>query len=139
MLRSVLPSIFAGVIATMGFATTAQAQASATATANASANIVEALSLVFVQDLLFGAIVSGSIASNVTVTPAGGITLSSGNATLLGGHQQARFQADGELGRTITITLPAGSITIVEPGLGATMTVGAFTSTPSGTIAMKWS
>lgn len=126
-LGSVVLVIFLSV-----FATNAHAQATATATATAT--IVTPISITEVVNMNFGNVaVQTATGGTVVMTPAGvrsatgGVTLPVTNGTVTA----ASFTVSGQATYTYAITLPSTALTITS---GAnTMTVSAFTSTPSAT------
>ena len=118
-------------------ATGAMAQSSATTTGNATATVIRPITIVNAGDLAFGNVVPSGIAGTLALTAA-----SSTVATAAGGITQpvatpgirtaAVFTVGGEGGFTYAITLPSTPQTITGPA-AATMTVTAFTSSPSAT------
>lgn len=85
-------------------------------------------------DMNFGTIAASSGGGTVLLsasgsrTPSGGIILPS----LTGTVSSAQFTVSGEPGYSYAITLPA-SVVLTDAVSSATMTVNAFTSTPSAT------
>jgi hypothetical protein len=80
------------------------AQSTATATANATGTIIEALTLTRIQDIHFGDIIPGSIATLVTIDGnTGDAILSGGDAIHLGNQQRGQFRITGEPGRAVNI------------------------------------
>ena len=115
---------------TLGISTKAQE----TATATATATIVTPISISNDQDMNFGILSVQSTAGGTAVlTPAGarsvtgGVTLPADNGTVT----PASFTVSGVATYTYSITLPSSPLTITSGS--NTMTVTAFTSTPSGT------
>jgi hypothetical protein len=110
--------------------------AQVTATATTSATIITPIAISKSVDMNFGNVaVSPTIAGTVqlstgnTRTASGGVTLPAVGGTV----SSAKFTVTGVAGSTYSISLPA-SVSLVN---GAnTMTVNAFTSTPSGTGAL---
>jgi hypothetical protein len=91
-------------------------------------NLDQIISLSSSVGLVFGSIVAGSQTSLVVVDPSGGRTVSSGNATLVGGtHTAASFTASGNPGQAYTISLPASAS--LSDGHSHTMSVDAFSCT----------
>ncbi len=110
--------------------------AQATATASASANIITPISIVKTVDMNFGNVaVSATIAGTAVLAPAGtrttggagGVTLPATTGTVTA----ATFTVSGQASYTYAITLPS-SCSIAD-GSSHTMTVNAFTSSPSAT------
>jgi hypothetical protein len=113
-------------------ATGAFAQSSATASANATARIIAPITLAQVTDLNFADVVSAA-AGTVVLPPVGARSFTGGaTAGSATGVAAASFTVGGQASATYAITLPAGTITITS-GAGDIMTVGTFTSSPSGT------
>lgn len=118
-------------------ATGVMAQSSATTTGNATATVIRPITISNSVDLAFGNVVPSGVAGTLTLTaasstvatPAGGITQP---ATTPGTRTAALFTVGGEGGFTYAITLPSTAQTITGPA-AATMTVTAFTSSPSAT------
>ncbi|MHB1107158.1 MAG: DUF4402 domain-containing protein, partial [Lutibacter sp.] len=129
------------VALSIAFSTTASAQV--TASAPTTATIVAPIAITKNVDMKFGNVAVSSTAGTVlmtasatpTRTPSGGVTLPT---TATGAPTAAKFTVTGEGVYTYAITLPSTALTLDEAGIGtATMTVNAFTSTPSttGTLA----
>jgi hypothetical protein len=116
--------MFAFVAATFG-------QVSATATATAT--IVTPIAIVNASNMNFGNVAVGAVAGTVILAPAGtrtaggGVTLPAAAGTV----SAATFTVTGTSGATYSITLPSAATTITSGG--NTMTVNAFTSTPTPT------
>lgn len=114
-----------------GIATGVHAQETASATATAT--IVTPISITKDVDMNFGNVaVQSTTGGTVVLTPAGGRTRTAGVTlpTTTGTVTAASFTVNGTGAYTYTITLPSSAHTISS---GAnTMTVTAFTSTPSG-------
>ncbi len=107
--------------------------AQVSAVAETSANIVGPISITKSVDMSFGNVaVSPTVAGTVVLDPlstrtqTGGVTL----PVITGTVTAAKFTVSGESGTTYSISLPA-SISLVNGG--NTMTVDAFTSTPTPT------
>src|SRR5476651_1372544 len=109
--------------------------AQATATASASATIITPISIAKTVDMNFGNVaVSATIAGTAILAPAGtrttggagGVTLPATTGTVAA----ASFTVSGQASYTYAITLP--STCTISSGSN-TMTVNAFTSTPSAT------
>jgi len=125
-------SILISLVALFSIASvTVKAQVSATATT--SATIITPIAISKSVDMNFGNVaVSPTVAGTVLLTPAntrtagGGVTLPAVGGTV----SAAKFTVTGVAGSTYSISLPA-SVSLVN---GAnTMTVNAFTSTPTST------
>lgn len=116
----------------IGFHAAGRAQASATA--NASATIVTPISIARTAHMNFGNVaVNATTAGTVELSP-GGARTAAGGVTLpatAGTVSAASFTVSGEGNYTYAITLPSTDLTITD-GTN-TMTVNAFTSTPSAT------
>lgn len=87
------------------------------------------------SDLSFGAIVAGTSAGTVTMSPQG-IRTANGGVTLAGGSAASvsSFVVTGDAFQTFSIVLPA-SIGISGPS--ASMTLDQFTSDPDGTAILN--
>jgi hypothetical protein len=110
---------------------TAKAQVSATATS--SANIIGPISITKNIDLSFGNVaVSPTLGGTVVLAPAGTRTQTGGVTlpVITGSVTAAKFTVSGQSGTTYAITLPAS---VVLANGGNSMTVDAFTSTPTAT------
>ena len=103
------------------------------ANANASATIITSLSLVNTTPLSFGAIVPGSSAGTVVVSPTDGTRTLSGVTSGGGSGAAASFTATGTGNQSFTITLPSSINISDNAGTPHTMLVDTFTSDPSGT------
>lgn len=108
-------------------------EAQVSAVAETSANIVGPISISKSIDLSFGNVaVSPTLSGTVILDPTstrtqtGGVTL----PVITGIVSAAKFTVSGESGTTYSITLP-GSVILTNGG--NTMTVNAFTSTPTPT------
>lgn len=117
-----------------GFAFAANAQSTATATSTAT--VVAPITITKNADMNFGNVaVSASTAGTVVLTPeagrsiTGGVTLPASTGTVAA----AKFTVSGEGTYTYSITLPSTAHTIKHGTSLSTMTVNAFTSTPSAT------
>jgi hypothetical protein len=129
-MKSTIKIITLAIIA-LGFSTASFAQVSATA--NASGTIVTPIAITKTVDLNFGNIAVSATGGTVILAPAGtrtitgGVTLPANTGTVTA----AEFNVTGQSGYTYSITLPTTPTTVAS---GAnTMTVDAFTSTPSST------
>lgn len=107
--------------------------AQVTATADASANIIGPISLMKNTNMSFGNVaVSPTLAGTVVLdeasarTKTGGVTL----PVITGTVSAAKFTVSGQSGTTYAITLPAS--VVLTNGVNS-MTVDAFTSTPTAT------
>jgi len=132
-----MKNIFKAIVTTAivaGFATSSFAQATATAAANAI--IITPISISKTADMNFGNVaVSATSGGTVVLAPAGtrtsggagGVTLPSTTSTV----SAAAFTVSGQANFTYAITLPS-SCTISD-GATHSMTVNAFTSSPSST------
>lgn len=97
--------------------------------------IVSPLSFVIDDNLEFGAVVRGTTAGTVTITPTGTRT-QTGGVTLIngGGHKPALFAGQGTFLQRVEISLGASSISLTGPG--APMVVRDFVlgSTPTAVL-----
>lgn len=121
------------MISVIGLAISASTFAQANATANASATIVGPIAIANTADMNFGNVAVNATPGTVqldpdnTRTPGGGVTLPITTGTV----SAAVFNVTGAASYTYAITLPGAALTITD-GTNS-MTVDAFTSTPSGT------
>ena len=109
----------------------ANAARAATTSATATATIVSALSIENVEGLRFGSMfIIGSAGGNVTIAPDG--TRTASLVTLLPATPfgAALFTVNGSTNRTYAISLPGGAV-VIDDGLGNTLNVTSFTSSPS--------
>lgn len=118
-----------------------RAQDGAYSTASVSCFIVSPIGITKVQDMNFGAIVSGN-SGTVILSPENGNLLTTGNVSLRsaqGTVSAAVFEVNDGLGNAGTsqrnftsysITLPTSDITLLSES-GSTMRVSNFTSSPS--------
>ena len=119
-------------LAVLTFTSQSTFAASASATGNGSATVITPIAISETTALGFGDFAAGTggtvvIATDGSRTATGDVSLSSTDA-----GAQAVFAVTGEAGYTYAITLPAGSATL-DDGSGNTMSVGTWTSDPSGT------
>lgn len=124
--------IFTLAIIALSFSTASFAQVSANATA--SGTIVTPIAITKTVDLNFGNMAVSETAGTVILAPAGTRTIT-GGVTLpanIGTVTAAQFEVTGQIGYTYSITLPTTPTTVTSSE-GNTMTVNAFTSTPSST------
>jgi hypothetical protein len=129
-----MKKFFALSILMLGLAAGANAQV--TGQADASATIITPITITWAADLLFGDIaVSATVAGTVDLdaatsvrTPAAGCTLPSTGSVF----HAASFNVAGLAGASYSITLPVGALTI-DDGLGNTMTVDTWESSPTPT------
>ncbi len=100
------------------------------ATGVATVQIVNAIAISNTVGLNFGQVIAGVGASVVTLTPQGVRTLTSGDATLVGGTvTAANFAVTGGIGSAYTITLPA---TVALNSGANLLTISSVTSSPTG-------
>ncbi|HCV15589.1 MAG TPA: hypothetical protein DF637_04575 [Rikenellaceae bacterium] len=125
--------ILAVLVAMVGFSASSYAQSSATATATGT--ILTPIAIANAANMNFGNVASSGTAGTVVLPPAasptrtttGGVSLPSPVGTI----SAATFTVTGNGSATYAITLPSTATTVTS---GAnTMTVDAFTSSPSGT------
>jgi hypothetical protein len=128
-MKKLIP-VFTAVLMMVVFATTVKAQVTGTATGTAS--IITPIAIANAGNMNFGNIAVSATAGTVVLTPAGtrsktgGVTLPAVTGTV----SAAAFTVTGLGSSTYSITLPT-TYTITS---GANnMTLGTFTSTPSGT------
>ena len=125
-----LIAVFAAIVLVAGLTATANAQVTGTATG--SATIITPIAITNAGNMNFGSIAVSATAGTVVLSPAsvrsitGGVTLPAVTGTVTA----AAFTVTGLGSSTYSIQLPA-SYTITSGG--NSMTVNAFTSTPSGT------
>ena len=116
-------------------AATPGSYAQATATASATGNIITPITISLVTSMNFGNIaVSPTSGGTVVLSASAGTRTSTGGVTLpatAGTVTAANFTVSGASGYTYAITLPS-SATITD-GSSHTMSLGTFTSYPSGT------
>jgi hypothetical protein len=102
---------------------------------NGEITIVSPLSFVIDDNLEFGAVVRGTTAGTVTITPTGTRT-QTGGVTLIngGGHKPALFAGQGTFLQRVEISMGASSISLTGPG--APMVVRDFVlgSTPTAVL-----
>jgi len=125
-----LIAVFAAIVLVAGLTATANAQVTGTATG--SATVITPIAIANAGNMNFGNIAVSASAGTVVLSPAsvrsitGGVTLPAVTGTVTA----AAFTVTGLGSSTYSIQLPA-SYTITSGG--NSMTVNAFTSTPSGT------
>jgi len=128
-----ITSIIAIVTISIAFSTTASAQVSASAPT--SATIVTPIAIAKTTDMNFGNVSVSATGGTVILAPASTRTLT-GGVTLpvtAGTVTAAQFTVSGQTGYTYAITLPSGNLTLTKATTLETMTVNAFTSTPTPT------
>ena len=135
-----IAKVIAASVVVLGCASTSSF-AQATATASASATIITPITITKTVDMNFGNVaVSASTAGTAILAPggtrttggAGGVTLPSTTGTVAA----ATFTVAGQASYTYAITLP--STATISSGSN-TMTVNAFTSSPSATGTLSGS
>jgi hypothetical protein len=122
---------FVIAVALIAFSATTFGQATATATAT----IVAPITIVRVNNMNFGNVVTSAATGTVVLTPASTRSTTGGASILAaqpGTVTAASFTVGGTAGFTYTISLPA-SVLIDDAGAGVAMTVNTFTSTPTPT------
>jgi hypothetical protein len=99
----------------------ANAAQAATATANAKVQILKAITVAKTADLDFGTVVTGASAGTVTLTAAGGFTCGTG-LVCAGTAIPARFEVTGTALQFVTVS--TGNATLLGPGvsMGAVLT-----------------
>jgi hypothetical protein len=113
----------------VGFSSSALAQVSDFA--STTATIVAPITIVKDVDMNFGDIaVQGGVAGTVVMTPAGGLTPSTGITLPTSTSAAAQFTVGGEADYTYSISLPA-SVLLTDTVSTETMLVDAFNSTPT--------
>jgi hypothetical protein len=137
LVRTVLQSLWrrSGLAMVLGVAWSgapAFAQYSTQGTVNASANVVRILSVTSTSDLSFGTFAPGPTAGTVVMTAAGNRT-ATGGVTLVSASAGAQGTVNlaGTPSTSYTVTLPS-SVTLTAASGGATMTLGSFTTTLTG-------
>lgn len=115
----------------------AKAQTAATGTADAFATIAQAMTINWVSDLNFGYVISA--AGTVQVAPEASpptVTYTGVTGVTGGTISAAEFDVTGSANAVYSVSVPAGSITLQEPG-GNTMTADTFASgSASGTYTL---
>lgn len=124
--------IGAAIVAAVTFTHAASAQNTANTNFSVGAHIVNPISIAKVTDMNFGDVVPSVAGGSVVLDTAGvptpsGVNLGSGGAA----RTAATFTVSGQAAYTYAITLP-GSATISD-GATHSMSVGSWTSNPSGT------
>jgi Domain of unknown function (DUF4402) len=118
-------------------ALTAMPVRAANTTGTAKAVIVKNLSFFDVEDLEFGAFLSGATAGTVVVTPAN-VRTATGGVTLVGGpvSQPARFAGKGTINQLVAISMQSTPTTITRVGGTQTMIVETYVigSTPTAVL-----
>jgi hypothetical protein len=106
-----------------------------TEVATAEITIVRPLSFVIDDNLDFGNVIRGTTAGTVTVAPDGTRTRT-GGAILAngGGHKPASFAGRGTNNQRVDVSLGAGSILIVGPGLPMRVHTFVLGSTPTAVL-----
>jgi hypothetical protein len=130
-------TILIALLVVVGFSTNAFAQLSASATASTTATIVTPIGISKTVDMNFGNIATTAAVGTVVLTPASGRTVTGGAALppVIGTVTAASFAVTGSGTYAYAITLPGAAITLTGVPSG-TVTVGTFTSTPSGNGAL---
>ena len=133
-MKNIIKSITIATVAVIGFSNSSFAQA--TATASCSANIITPITITKTVDMNFGNVaVSATVSGTAILAPGGTRSTGGGGGVTLpattGTVSAATFTVAGQASYTYAITLPA-SCTISD-GSSHTMTVNAFTSSPSAT------
>ncbi len=113
-----------------------EAREVANAVGRAEAVVVERLSLVKVEDLDFGKIVSGTTAGAITVAPDGSRTSAGGALGVSTGFHPARFSGYGFRDQNVLISVGSNTPRIRRAGGSETMQVDTFTigSVPPTTL-----
>lgn len=110
-----------------------------TATTGAGANVivVQRLSFIKTQDLMFGRLIPSTTAGTVTVDPDGTRTATGGVRLAAGQSQPARFAGYGQYNNYVAISLNANSRTMTRAGGTETMTFDTFVigSTPEAQLS----
>lgn len=123
-----ITKFFTFSVVILGFSVSSFAQS---ATATATCTIVAGITITKIADMNFGNIVPGT-AGTVVIAPAGTRSVGSGTPVLSGGTVSAAvFTVSGTGSSTYSISLSPNGYTITNGT--HTMTLNAFTSTPSGT------
>lgn len=101
--------------------------------------VVSRLSFINVEELEFGALLSGATAGTVTVSP-GGVRTKTGGVTLVGGLvQPARFAGQGRFNQIVLISLLTAPTTLTRVGGTETMQLDTLTigSTPTAVLTIS--
>ncbi len=103
---------------------------------SAKAVVVTSLSLLKVDDLDFGFIISGPTAGSVVVPPSGPRTKTGGVILPVSTFTPARFAGRGRQNQNVAISISTNTLTLNRVGGGATMTVNNWIigSTPTAPI-----
>ena len=132
IINRLLGSVLGAAVALVALPATA-----ATTTGTAKAVIVKNLSFFDVEDLEFGAFLSGATAGTVVVTPAN-VRTATGGVTLVGGpiSQPARFAGKGTINQLVAISMQSTPTTITRVGGTQTMIVETYVigSTPTAVL-----
>ena len=128
-----LIALFAAVVLVTGLTSTVKAQVTGTATGTAT--IITPIAISNSGDMNFGSIaVSPTLAGTVVLSPAGGRTTGGDGGVKLPAVSEtvsaAAFTVTGLGSSTFSIALP--TTYTISDGNSHSMTVNAFTSTPSG-------
>lgn len=110
----------------------ALAQLTANGNVNSSASVVRILSVSSTSELSFGTFSAGSTAGTVVMSAAGNRT-ATGGVTLVSssGGSQGTVTLTGTPATSYTVSFPS-SVTLTATSGGATMNLGSFTSTLTG-------
>jgi hypothetical protein len=133
-MKTRIAKFFAAAIVLFAFSASAFSQVSATATA--AATIITPISITKTGDMNFGNVAVNAAGGTVVLLPAGtrsatlGVTLPAAAGTV----SAATFDVAGSGTSTYSIAIAPASILITSGG--NSMSVGTFTSTPSGTGAL---
>jgi len=111
-------TLFAVVIAAIGFTTNAKAQSAVTSTATAT--LIIPISIEETSSMNFGSLAASAVEGTAVLTPAGGLTATPGVTIAAGGAPvtPAAFTVTGEGTNGFDLTFPA-SIALTSPAIGA--------------------
>lgn len=109
----------------------------ASITGGAQVIVIERLTFIKTQDLMFGSLIPGTTAGTVTVDPDGSRTATGGVRLASGASQPARFAGYGQRNKYVAISVNANSRTMTRAGGTETMTFDTFVigSTPEAQLS----
>lgn len=132
-MRKSLRLAFAGTIAALSFA--GSAQAATTATGTASAEILSSLTVTATGNLQFGQIAANT-GGTITVN-ADSSTASSGSLVSTGTRSPAAFSISGSPNAMVVLTLPSSAVNLTRTGGTETMSLSGFNSNPGGAFQLN--
>ena len=131
-----MKKLLALFVVVLGFSAVSFGQVSATA--NATAKIVSPLKIVKVNNLVFGTLAPSGTIGSVTIATDGIRTSTLGSIQLIGAagsFNASSFTVTGETGLAYSITLPNNTDVVLSAGIGKTMAVTNFISSPVATAS----